>query len=71
VFFSEAPVADYEDASAADAGAFARFHAAMLRRGVYLPPSPYEAWFPSLAHGPEEVEATLEAAAASFQELAG
>jgi glutamate-1-semialdehyde 2,1-aminomutase len=40
-------------------GAFCR---AMLDRGVYLPPSQYEAWFPSLAHDEEHVERTLEAA---------
>jgi glutamate-1-semialdehyde 2,1-aminomutase len=43
----------------------------MLERGVYLPPSQYEAWFPSLAHGDEQLELTLDAAARSFAELAG
>ena len=42
----------------------------LLARGVYPPPSQYEAWFPSLAHGPEHVERTLEAAAAAFGEIA-
>jgi glutamate-1-semialdehyde 2,1-aminomutase len=70
VFFSEAPVRDYDGARAADADAFARFHAAMLERGVYLPPSPFEAWFPSLAHGDEELEATLAAAAEAFEAVA-
>jgi glutamate-1-semialdehyde 2,1-aminomutase len=67
VFFAPAPVADYEQARAADGDAFARFHAAMLERGIYLPPSPFEAWFPSLAHGTAEVEVTLQAAAESFE----
>ena len=53
------------------AGAFARFHAAMLERGVYLPPSPFEAWFPSLAHGDAELERTLAAAAEAFAGLDG
>ena len=35
----------------------------MLERGIYLPPSPYEAWFPSLAHTDEQIERTIEAAA--------
>jgi glutamate-1-semialdehyde 2,1-aminomutase len=70
VFFTAAPVEDYEDARAADGQAFARFHAAMLERGIYLPPSPFEAWFPSLAHGPAEVEATLTAAREAFEEAA-
>jgi glutamate-1-semialdehyde 2,1-aminomutase len=69
VFFSPALVRDYDGARAADGAAFARFHAAMLERGVYLPPSPYEAWFPSLAHGPGEIGATLDAATESFAEV--
>ncbi len=67
VFFASAPVEDYESARAADGAAFARFHAAMLERGIYLPPSPFEAWFPSLAHGPGEVDLTLQAAGAAFE----
>jgi glutamate-1-semialdehyde 2,1-aminomutase len=70
VFFSAAPVRDYEGARAADAAAFARFHEAMLERGVYLPPSPFEAWFPSLAHGEAEIEATIAAAAEAFERVA-
>jgi glutamate-1-semialdehyde 2,1-aminomutase len=70
VFFAAAPVRAYEDARAADAAAFARFHAAMLEEGVYLPPSPFEAWFPSLAHGRAEIEATVQAAVGSFEATA-
>jgi glutamate-1-semialdehyde 2,1-aminomutase len=70
LFFAPAPVRDYAEARAADAAAFARFHAAMLERGVYLPPSPFEAWFPSLAHGDDEVEATLRAATEAFEVVA-
>lgn len=70
VFFSPAPVRDYADAQAVDRDAFARFHGAMLERGVYLPPSAFEAWFPSLAHGAEELEATFAAAAEAFELVA-
>jgi glutamate-1-semialdehyde 2,1-aminomutase len=66
VFFSSHPVRDYADARAADASAFARFFTEMLARGVYLPPSAFEAWFPSLAHGDEELDRTLAAAAEAF-----
>jgi glutamate-1-semialdehyde 2,1-aminomutase len=38
----------------------------MLDRGILLPPSPYEAWFISLAHGDAEVERTIAASAAAF-----
>ncbi len=70
VFFAPAPVRDYAEARAADGAAFARFHAAMLARGIYLPPSPFEAWFPSLAHDDDEIEATLQAASEAFEVLA-
>jgi glutamate-1-semialdehyde 2,1-aminomutase len=41
----------------------------MLRRGIYPPPSQFEAWFPSLAHTSEQIERTIEAAAAAFAAL--
>jgi glutamate-1-semialdehyde 2,1-aminomutase len=41
----------------------------MLERGVYLPPSPFEAWFPSLAHDDGGLDATLAAAAEAFTEM--
>jgi glutamate-1-semialdehyde 2,1-aminomutase len=69
VFFSDRPVTDYDGARRADSGAYAAFFNAMLARGVYLPPSPFEAWFPSLAHDDRAVEHTLEAAAEAFGEI--
>ena len=62
VFFCEDPVRDYEDAKRCDTEAYAAFCRAMLDRGIYLPPSQFEAWFPSLAHTDAHVERTLEAA---------
>jgi glutamate-1-semialdehyde 2,1-aminomutase len=67
--FTDAPVTSWEDASAADASRFAAFHRALLARGVYLAPSRFEAGFVSTAHGAEEIDATLEAAAAAFASL--
>jgi glutamate-1-semialdehyde 2,1-aminomutase len=69
VFFSEEPVRDYDDARACDTDRFGAFCRAMLERGVYLPPSQFEAWFPSLAHTEAHVERTLEAAAEAFAAL--
>jgi glutamate-1-semialdehyde 2,1-aminomutase len=69
VFFSEAPVHDYAGAAASDADAYGAWCRALLARGVYPPPSQFEAWFPSLAHTPEHVTRTLEAAAAAFDEI--
>jgi glutamate-1-semialdehyde 2,1-aminomutase len=62
VFFAEASVADYASARACDLEAFNRFFHGMLGRGVYLPPSQFEAWFVSMAHGEAEVDRTVEAA---------
>ena len=69
VFFSAQPVSDYAGAAACDTAAHAAWCRALLARGVYPPPSQFEAWFPSLAHTPEHVERTLEAAAAAFAEV--
>jgi glutamate-1-semialdehyde 2,1-aminomutase len=70
VFFSAEPVRDYEGARDADSGAFAVFFNEMLAREVYLPPSTFEAWFPSLAHGDEQLGRTLAAAAEAFEVVA-
>ena len=71
LFFSAEPVRDYAGAAACDLDAHAAFCRAMLARGVYLPPSQFEAWFPSLAHGEQEIERTLAAARESLAEVAG
>jgi glutamate-1-semialdehyde 2,1-aminomutase len=68
LFFSDRPVTDYEAARACDQDAFARFFRAMLARGVYLPASQFEAWFPSLAHTDEQVDRTLGAAEEALAE---
>jgi glutamate-1-semialdehyde 2,1-aminomutase len=70
VFFSEEPVYDYDGAAACDTEAYGAWCRALLARGVYPPPSQFEAWFPSLAHTPEHITRTLEAAAAAFSEIA-
>jgi glutamate-1-semialdehyde 2,1-aminomutase len=62
VFFGPDPVRDYAGARAADHDAYARFFHALLDRGVYLPPSGYEAWFLGTAHGEAEVDRTVAAA---------
>jgi glutamate-1-semialdehyde 2,1-aminomutase len=70
VFFRERPVESFEDAQACDLEAHASWCRELLSRGVYSPPSQFEAWFPSLAHTPEQLERTIEAAAAAFACLA-
>ncbi len=68
LFFSEEPVTDFAAAAACDLEAHARFCRAMLERGIYPPPSQFEAWFVSLAHDEAAVDRTLEAAAEALQE---
>jgi glutamate-1-semialdehyde 2,1-aminomutase len=68
LFFSSAPVTDFAAASACDLDAHARFCRAMLARGVYPPPSQFEAWFVSLAHDEAAIDRTVEAAAESLEE---
>ena len=69
VFFAAETPVDLAGVQAADLDAYGAFCRALLARGVYAPPSQFEAWFPSLAHTPEHIERTLEAAAAAFEEV--
>jgi glutamate-1-semialdehyde 2,1-aminomutase len=69
VFFSETPVNDLAGAEACDREAYAMWCRELLSRGVYAPASQFEAWFPSLAHTPEQLDLTVSAAAAAFAEL--
>jgi glutamate-1-semialdehyde 2,1-aminomutase len=68
LFFSAEPVVDFATASATDTEAHARFCRAMLERGIYPPPSQFEAWFVSLAHSEETIDLTVEAAGESLRE---
>ena len=61
-FFSGDAVTDYESACRSDTNQFAVFHRAMMEAGVWLPPSQFEAAFLGIAHGEEEIRATLAAA---------
>jgi glutamate-1-semialdehyde 2,1-aminomutase len=71
VFFADAPVRDFDDAKAADHDGYARFFHGMLARGIYLPPSGYEAFFFSLAQTDDDLAATVDAAFAVAREMAG
>jgi glutamate-1-semialdehyde 2,1-aminomutase len=68
-FFTGGPVTNYADAAKSDTAAFGRFHRAMLERGVWLPPSQFEAAFMSYAHTEADVEATIAAAREAFQKI--
>jgi len=62
LFFNPGPVTDWPSVTASDTDLFGRFFHGMLERGVYLPPSAYEAWFWSTAHTSRDVEYTVDAA---------
>jgi glutamate-1-semialdehyde 2,1-aminomutase len=66
VFFRQAPVGNLADAQASDLDRYASFFRHLLSRGVYVAPSQFEALFPSAAHGPRELEQTIEAAQEFF-----
>jgi glutamate-1-semialdehyde 2,1-aminomutase len=68
-FFTSAPVADFQSALASDTQAYARFFRGMLARGVYPPPSQFEAWFLSSAHSDRDVARTIKAAKDVFKEM--
>ncbi|MGO8905375.1 MAG: glutamate-1-semialdehyde 2,1-aminomutase [Solirubrobacteraceae bacterium] len=69
VFFSERPVSCLRDALACNLDAYGAWCRELLSRGVYPPPSQFEAWFPSLAHTPEHIEHTVRAATAAFAQV--
>ena len=69
-FFAEGPINCFQDAAdQADTDKFAKWHRAMLEKGVYLAPSQYEAGFTSMAHTDEDIEFTLKCADEVFAEL--
>ncbi len=67
VFFRSTVPSTGAEAMTSDRAAYAQFFGAMLDAGVLLPPSQFEAWFISLAHGREEIQATVEAAGVAFR----
>ncbi|MGQ0548816.1 MAG: glutamate-1-semialdehyde 2,1-aminomutase [Armatimonadota bacterium] len=69
VFFTDALPPDYATAAAAEVLRFAKFFQGMLRRGILLPPSQFEAWFVSTAHSAGDIEETVEAARSAFREV--
>jgi glutamate-1-semialdehyde 2,1-aminomutase len=69
-FFGAAPVRDYTSALNANTSAYATFFRGMLTRGVYPPPSQFEAWFLSAAHSDRDVKKTIAAARRAMKDVA-
>jgi glutamate-1-semialdehyde 2,1-aminomutase len=68
-FFTNEPVRDYESAARSNTTAYAVFFNAMLARGIYPPPSQFEAWFLSAAHTDRDIAKTIAAARSSMKEV--
>jgi len=68
-FFTDRQVRDYASATSADTDRYARFFRGMIARGIYPPPSQFEAWFLSAAHTAKDVDKTVAAARAAMREL--
>lgn len=71
MFFSDRPATNYESARSADTDRYARYFHLMLERGCYFAPSQFECGFVSTAHGDNDLDATVAAAASAFESLAG
>jgi glutamate-1-semialdehyde 2,1-aminomutase len=69
-FFTSERVRDYRTAVTADTARFGLFFNAMLNRGIYLPPSQFEAWFVSAAHNARDIQKTVDAAREAFRIVA-
>jgi len=69
LFFTENEVKTYENAISSDTKLFAQFFQEMLKRGIYLPPAQFEAFFISTAHSDEDIQKTLDAMKESFKSI--
>jgi len=69
VFFQEGPVVDLQTALKSDTNMFARFFRGMLKNGIWLAPSQYEAGFLSFAHTEKDLQKTLQACAKTLRNL--
>ena len=68
-FFTDRPVRDFQSATSANTDHYATFFRGMLTRGVYPPPSQFEAWFLSAAHTVKDVDRTIRAARAAMRDI--
>lgn len=69
VFFTKETVIDFKTAKTCDTRVFSRFFKGMLEKGIYLPPSQFEAAFVSIAHDDEDIAQTIGAAHEVFEKL--
>jgi len=70
-FFTDRLVRDFQSATSANTEQYARFFRGMLERGIYPPPSQFEAWFLSTAHTDKDIDKTIAAARKALKEVSG
>jgi glutamate-1-semialdehyde 2,1-aminomutase len=70
VFFTDSPVVDYASAKTSNTKIYGNFFHALLKEGVYFPPSQFEAGFVSLAHTGKDIQTTIQAARTAFTDIA-
>ena len=68
-YFTDTEVVDFKTAKTSDTAKFSKFFTAMIKRGIYIAPSQFEAGFISLAHSAVDIEKTVRAAYESFREI--
>jgi glutamate-1-semialdehyde 2,1-aminomutase len=68
-FFTDRPVRDYQAATSANTAQYGRFFRGLITRGIYPPPSQFEAWFLSAAHTTADVDRTIAAARGAMADL--
>ena len=70
VYFTNEKIENYDQAENTDGEMFGRFFKLMLQQGINLAPSKYEAWFITIAHTEEDIDATIAATEKAFEQLA-
>lgn len=70
VFFSSAPITDFQSAKNCDVSRYGKFFNALLDSGIYFAPSQFEACFISLAHNPKDIKSTIQAIRGALQAIA-
>jgi glutamate-1-semialdehyde 2,1-aminomutase len=69
IHFSDKPVTDFASAAAANNDLFKKYFHAMLKRGIYLPPSAFESWFLNNALTKEDLDKTIQATKEALEEI--
>ena len=70
-FLCDGPVRNFDEAKSNNSELFGKLHREMIKRGIYLAPSPFEAGFTSLAHSEDEIDKTIEAFDQSINAIKG